>query len=72
MAFYDMLSMGVCTTRHRHESGKLMQEIYACAARVRLPLLIHIVDMILSINQDNLEDCNVNLEPLFRMKTTMR
>ena len=28
--FFDMLSMGVCTTRHWHTSGRLVQELNVC------------------------------------------
>ena len=30
--FFDMLFMGVCTTRHWQTSGRLLQELNACTA----------------------------------------
>ena len=28
--FHDMLSMNVCATRHRHTSGRMVQELNVC------------------------------------------
>ena len=33
----DMLSMGVCTTRHWQASGRLVQELNVCTAHVHQP-----------------------------------
>ena len=30
LGFFDMLSMGVCTTRHRQTSGRLVQDSIVC------------------------------------------
>ena len=33
--FFDMLSMGVCTTRHWQMSGRLVQELSACSVGLK-------------------------------------
>ena len=36
--FFDMLSMGVCTTRHWQTSGRLVQELNVCTVYISLPI----------------------------------
>ena len=51
--FVDMLSMGVCTTRHWQTSGRLVQDLNVCTVLLLLLLLLLLLIIIMIIIEMN-------------------